>query len=313
MTIYSALFFLAVAGLGFFLAMSQFCMVRAVLSLKEGHLSPIRCLLAISLSIGLIVYFMNVFSEHPIYNFRSVTPKIAISGFLFGVAARFNQGCYIGSMNYLGRGHLGRIMCVLGWIVGFILVDGSSDKTSEYTKLYTIITLLGLAVLLLVAEIWSLTKKQIFIPNDDLPELKGFKAGSLMLCIGLIIGGLIYFKFPYHPSTMSLNVSAWLKGSDFNYLSLSALMMPLGMMIFHKRRGQFEILYLKQKDFKHLLWGILMAMTTTWGAGGNDGYLFEYLPKGSLHAVMGLLGMSGGILISDTLYNFMKARRKKSR
>lgn len=311
--VFQIIFFPAVILLGYALATSQFCMVRAVLSLKNGFLSPIRCLLGISFSIGYFVALTNFLIGNRDYYFIAPSPKIVLSGILFGLAARFNGGCYIGTMNYLGRGHLRRIYTVLGCIIGFILVDSSSSETIEYSDKQILLTLLSMGVLLLLAEMWALKTRQEFIPNVDLPELKGIWASALMLSIGLIIGLLIYLKLPYQPSAMAHNVGRWLKGLDFSVLSLSALMMPLGMMLFHKGRNNFAILPLTREDIKLILWGVVMALSTIWGAGGNDGYLFESLPKGSLHAIVGLLGMSVGIVIAENFNNKRNSTRQTSK
>jgi hypothetical protein len=112
----------AIVLVGMALALSQFCMVRSVLSIRTGDLSPARCVLAISLAIALSLQLLAVVDggeTRPSY-----TPSIAVvlGGLVFGIAARANGGCFIGTLNELCRGHWRRLYIVAGWILGFALL-----------------------------------------------------------------------------------------------------------------------------------------------------------------------------------------------
>ena len=113
----------AIVLVGMALALSQFCMVRSVLSIRTGDLSPARCVLAISLAIALSLQLLAVVDggeTRPSY-----TPSIAVvlGGLVFGIAARANGGCFIGTLNELCRGHWRRLYTVAGWILGFALLN----------------------------------------------------------------------------------------------------------------------------------------------------------------------------------------------
>jgi len=56
----------AIVPVGMALALSQFCMVRAVLGVREGVYAPARCVLAISLAIAVSLQLLALLPELPI-------------------------------------------------------------------------------------------------------------------------------------------------------------------------------------------------------------------------------------------------------
>lgn len=99
-----ALIAAAIVLVGMALALSQFCMVRAVLSVKQGLVSPARCVLAISLAIGLCLQLLALLQGGEIRPTYALAPRVLLGGLLFGIAARRNGGCYIGTVQSSARG-----------------------------------------------------------------------------------------------------------------------------------------------------------------------------------------------------------------
>ena len=99
---------------GMALALTQFCMVRSALSFRASDLSPASCVLAISLAIAISLQLLALL--HGGETRRSYAPSLAVvlGGLPFGIAARANGGCYIGTLNQLCRGHWRRLYTLAG-------------------------------------------------------------------------------------------------------------------------------------------------------------------------------------------------------
>ena len=112
----------AIVPVGMALALSQFCMVRAVLGVREGAYAPARCVLAISLAIALSLQLLALVQGGEPRPSYAPSSAVLLGGLVFGIAARANGGCYIGSFNELCRGHGRRLYTVAGWVLGFALL-----------------------------------------------------------------------------------------------------------------------------------------------------------------------------------------------
>lgn len=287
----------AIVLVGMALALSQFCMVRSVLSVRTGDLSPARCVLAISLAIALSLQLLALLDggeTRPSY-----TPSIAVvlGGLVFGIAARANGGCFIGSLNELCRGHWRRLYTVAGWILGFALLKISPLPSHVQRPGEVVVVVLALAGLLLLLSLLGMRRGEEFRPNPALPSLRGRRAWGLMLVAGVLTGLLHHSEWPWDPSRLATYLGRALHGEGVPVFATCALLLPLGMVIVHRWRGLIQPTRLVRADLSLLLWGTLMGLGTLWGMGANDGYLFRSLPVGSLHAAVGLTAMSAGILL----------------
>lgn len=287
----------AIVLVGMALALSQFCMVRSVLGLREGVFSPARCVLAISLAIALTLQLLALLEGGQTMPSYAPMAPVLLGGLLFGIAARANGGCYIGTFNELCRGQWRRLYTVAGWILGFALLRIPTLPAHAQNPQEVGLVIAGLSALLLGLGWFARRRRQSFCPNPAIPELRGKRAWGLMLASGLLMGLLHQTPWAWHPSSLTRQLGHALAGAPLPAATACGLLLPLGMVIVHLRRGQMQPQRPQPGDLILLLWGTLMGLGTVWGMGANDGYLFRYLPLGSLHAAAGLTAMSAGILL----------------
>jgi uncharacterized membrane protein YedE/YeeE len=304
---------LAIVLVGMALALSQFCMVRAVLGVRAGDLSPARCVLAISLAIALSLQLVAVARGGETMPTYSPQLPVLLGGLLFGIAARANGGCFIGTTNELCRGHGRRVLTVAGWVLGFALLRRSPLPSHAQRPLELALVLIALVVLLLALERWARCRRQPFAPNPAVPWLQGRRAWGLMLSSGVLMGFLHHSGLPWHPSSLARALGQALSGEPLPAAMPSALLLLFGMAVVQGWRGQIQPQWLRWADLPLLFWGTVMGLGAVWGMGANDGYLFRSLPLGSLHAAAGLAAMTAGILLPLRWPSWMLAVAPSSR
>lgn len=287
----------AIVLVGMALALSQFCMVRSVLGVLQGVFSPARCVLAISLAIAVSLQLLALLEGSQRMPSYAPMAPVLLGGLLFGIAARANGGCYIGTLNELCRGQWRRLYTVSGWILGFALLRLAPLPAHAQRPREVVLVIAGLSALLLGLSWIARQRRQSFCPNPAIPELRGTRAWGLMLASGVLMGLLHQTAWTWHPSSLARQLGHALAGAPLPARAACGLLLPLGMLIVQLRRGQVQPQRPRMEDLILLLWGTLMGLGTVWGMGANDGYLFRYLPQGSLHAAAGLTAMTAGILL----------------
>jgi hypothetical protein len=302
----------AIVLVGMALALSQFCMVRSVLGVRAGDYSPARCVLAISLAIAICLQLLALL--HGGETRPSYTPSLAVvlGGLVFGIAARANGGCFIGTLNELCRGHWRRSYTVAGWILGFALLNRPSLPSHRQRPEEVVFVGVALVGLLVLLSLLAWRRRQEFCPNPALSRLRGSRAWVLMLVSGVLVGLLHHSDWPWDPSRLASYLGRALHGAPVPASAACALMLPLGMLIVQRWGGLVQPTRLKPADLQLLLWGTLMGLGAVWGMGANDGYLFRSLPVGSLHAAVGLAAMSAGILLPFDLQAFFRQGLRKN-
>ena len=301
----------ALVLVGMALALSQFCMVRAVLGVAGGAFAPARCVLAISLAIALMLQLLGWWRGGEAMPIYAPAAPVVLGGLLFGIAARANGGCYVGSLNELCRGHWRRLYTVAGWVLGFALLRQPALPAHGQRPWEVALVIASLTALLLHLGWRARRRQQPFCPNPALSTLRGGRAWGLMLTSGALMGLLHHSAWPWDPSTLARELGRALRGEAPPAAGACALLVPLGMWIVHRRLGLVERQSAELADLKLLFWGMVMSLGTVWGMGANDSYLFRYLPLGSLHAAAGLTAMSIGILL-PLEWNPQERTRKKN-
>ena len=288
---------LTIVLVGMALALSQFCMVRAVLGVRDGDVSAARCVLAISLAIAVSLQVLALFRGGETMPSYSPQLPVLLGGLLFGIAARANGGCYIGTTNELCRGQWRRLFTVMGWVLGFAVLQRPPLPSHSQRPLELVLVLAGVALLLLIQDRRARAEQQVFSPNPAITWLRGRRAWGLMLCSGVLMGLLHHSGLPWHPSSLARSLGQFLTGTPLPAATGSTLLLLLGMVVVQGWLRQIQPTPPIRADLPLLFWGLLMGMGTVWGMGANDGYLFRSLPLGSLHAAFGLAAMTVGILL----------------
>lgn len=298
MTTLTLLSLAAIVLVGMALALSQFCMVRAVLGVREGSVSAARCVLAISLAISLSLQLLALLQGGESRPSYAPAPQVLWGGLLFGVAARRNGGCYVGTLNELCCGQGRRLLTVAGWILAAALLRLPPLPAHHQRPAEVGLVITALTALLAVLGWQARRRRQIFCPNPAIAGLSGGRAWLLMLSTGVLMGLLQHSSWPWDPSLLARALGMSLVLHRPPPLSAAcALLLPLGMLVVQWRRHQFEPRQPLVADLPLLLWGTLMGLGTSWGMGANDTYLFRSLPVGSLHAAAGLAAMALGIVL----------------
>ena len=293
----------AIVMVGVALALSQFCLVRSVLGIRRGDLSPARCLVGLSLLIAIsliVIAHWRGGETMPTY-----PPRLSVlfGGLLFGIAARANGGCFVGTLNRLCKGDWRRLFTVGGWILGYALLRLPPISAHHQSPVEVGLVLGGLTGLLWLLNRRARRLQQRFAPNPAEPKLNGRLAWALMLSTGFLVGLLHHSGLPWDPSSLAKALGHRLTGTPFPLVNAYALWVPVGIALVHGLRRDWKWIGLQPKDAALLLWGMLMALGSVWGMGANDSYLFRYLPLGSLHAAIGLVAMAAGILLGDWLFS----------
>jgi len=199
----STIALLAIPVVGMGLALSQFCLVRSVLSLRQGDGSPARCLVGLSLAVALTLLLLARWHGGESMTLYSPQPSVVLGGLVFGMAARANGGCFVGTINGLCKGEGGRLFTVAGWVLGYGLVHLSSLPAHRQSPLEVVLVLAALAALLLVLNRIAKRQQQSFRPNPAAPGLQGNLAWVLMLSTGTLVGLLHHSGLPWDPSSLA--------------------------------------------------------------------------------------------------------------
>jgi len=288
----------AIVLVGMALALSQFCMVRAVLGVREGSVSAARCVLAISLAISLSLQLLALVQGGESRPSYAPAPQVLLGGLLFGIAARRNGGCYVGTLNELSCGQWRRLLTVAGWILAAVLLRLPPLPAHHQRSAEVGLVIAALTALLGVLGWQARRGRETFRPNPAIAGLRGGRAWCLMLATGVLMGLLHRSAWPWDPSLLARELGTSLVFRRPPPLSAAcALLLPLGMLMVQRCRHQFQPRRPLVSDLPLLLWGTLMGLGTTLGMGANDTYLFRSLPVGSLHAALGLTAMTIGILL----------------
>jgi len=271
--------------------------VRSVLSLRQGDCSPARCVVGLSFGIALTLLLLARWHGGESMPLYSPHVSVVLGGLVFGLAARANGGCFVGTINGLCKGEGRRLFTVAGWVLGYGLLRLPSLPAHRQSPMEVALALLGLGAFLLVLNRMAHHQQQRFCPNPAAPGLQGNRAWALMLITGILVGLLHHSGLPWSPSNLARALGAALRGAPLEGITAVALFVPLGMVLVHGLRRDWNPVAITAKDALLLPWGMLMALGSVWGMGANDTYLFRYLPLGSLHAAVGLAAMVVGIAI----------------
>ncbi|MCP9809417.1 hypothetical protein KBY58_08220 [Cyanobium sp. HWJ4-Hawea] len=291
------LLLIALAGAGF--CLTSFCMVKVVLQTRQGLSSPLRCLVGVMLT-SCIVWALktdlNLAADPGLF---PATGRVGLGGFLFGLAAYANGGCFIGSMNQLAQGQGGRIWTLGGWVLGYLLLAPLHGLMASPAAMGVGLVAGVLAAALLTLEIQALRRATPFTPNDAIPGLTGSRAWALMLGMGVVMALLIVSVLPWQPSDLAKHLAESLAGQDRRVALVAGLSFPLGMLAINLWRRKFQAQAPRNRHVGWLGWGLVMVVGAELALGGNDSQLFRFIPMGSPHALLGVPAMAAGILVAD--------------
>ena len=227
-------------------------------------------------------------------------PIFLAGGFLFGVGASINQGCSISTMNQLAKGHLSKLLTVMGWFIGWtiwtqILAQGFLTIQYEHVDALSLASTLTISLTALVCTaiftIW-------------------FKPPILLmlgvLCIGLIASLLFVLVPEWQPSDLIRDLgNAVIHGEPMPSLLRIAIVMALltGMWIAAAVNHDAQLRRPRMSStMRFLIAGTLMGIGAGMALGGNDTQLLFGIPATSPGALSALLFMFIGIICEQLIY-----------
>lgn len=284
---------------GLLLSRIQFCLVAAVAKARKGHWDSAQAITLISLGIGVVlVGLLLVAHRLP----RQLAPDwgVLAGALLFGVAAAFNRGCFIGTSIQLAGGDLSALYSVMGWVLGFLIVGSSASVAPLPSQpLRTLMTLAVLALLLGLSLLTTYGPSVVRIPPRP-PSGSGVQWRASIAC-GAMLGLIDNDLWRWDPSSLAQGFAGRL--ALLNGWQHPAMGKPLGLLLIAGMacdalmQGRWRLVLPSRGDLSRLPSGMAMAAGASLAMGGNDSELLRYLPSGSPHSWVALPAMVLGVLL----------------
>jgi hypothetical protein len=284
---------LFVAGL--LLRRIHFCMVAAVARSSHGDWDAARAIALIGIGISAVLLALEASGSVP----RQLAPAWPVvgGGVLFGVAAAWNRGCFVGTSIQLAGGDLRALLTLVGWVLGYSVagspmalaaLPGQPQRTAA-----------ALVVLLLLLALTGLAERPS-VPPPGSPGVEGVAWRASIAC-GAMLALIDNDLWRWDPSSLAralaqpqVLVESLQRRDPVPLLSLVLL---AGMAAEALVQRRCRITLPCPADLVRLPYGMAMAAGALLAMGGNDSQLLRFLPGGSPHAWVAVPAMVAGILI----------------
>lgn len=290
----------AVLILGYLAQRIGICMVKATRLTLMGNPTLLFAILLSGAWIWLysIAAYFNSWTL-PFVRYE-IHPVFIIGGFVFGVGSSINQACSISTLNQLAMGHIGKLMTVMGWFVGwFIWVELLRNKV--FTIEYTLKPALSINETMVIAVVTIITL--IICVLKFRPSLKLMLG---VLGIGLVSSVLFYLEPKWPPSRLLDDMGRSLVfGTEMpSFLRIGLIVgllagMWIAVTINHNARIRLPRF---RSLIRFLIAGTMMGVGSAMALGGNDTQLLFGIPASSPGALSALVFIFIGIVSEHTLY-----------
>jgi hypothetical protein len=284
---------LFVAGL--LLSRMHFCMVAAVARASDGHWDTARAITLISFGTSAVLLMQEAAGRVPL----QLPPNwsVVAGGMLFGIAAAWNRGCFVGTSIQLAGGDFRALFTLVGWVLGYGVagsslvlpaLPGQPERTAvALVALLALLALTRLAGTLAVVEPGS--------PADAGVAWRASIACGAMLA--LIDNDL----WRWDPSSLARALAQPLALAESlqqrDPVPLLGLVLLAGMAVEVLLQRRYRLTLPRSADLVRLPYGMAMAAGALLAMGGNDSQLLRFLPGGSPHGWAAVPAMVVGILI----------------
>lgn len=284
---------LFVAGL--LLSRIHFCMVAAVARASDGHWDTARAITLISIGISAGLLILEAAGTVP----RQLSPNwtVVAGGVLFGVAAAWNRGCFVGTSIQLAGGDLRALLTLVGWVLGFGVAGSPMALAALPGQPQR--TAVALVVLVVVLALTRMAGR------PDVPHPGSLASAGVAWRASIACGAMLALidndLWRWDPSSLARALAQpdvlaeSLQRRDF--VPLLGLVLLAGMAAEALVRRRFQITWPCEFDLVRLLYGMAMAAGAVLAMGGNDSQLLRFLPGGSPHGWVAVPAMVAGILI----------------
>jgi hypothetical protein len=284
---------LFVAGL--LLSRIHFCMVAAVAKATHGDWDTARAITLICIGISAVLLALEAAGSMP----RQLAPAwpVLAGGVLFGVAAAWNRGCFVGTSVQLAGGDLRALPTVVGWVLGYALAG--SPMALEAVPGQPQRTAVALVVLLLLLSLTRWAVRPV-VPQPGSVAGEGVAWRASIAC-GALLALIDNDLWRWDPSSLArvlahpLDLAESLQRRD--PLPLLGLVLLAGMAAEALLQRRYRIALPRPADLVRLPYGMAMAAGALLAMGGNDSQLLRFLPGGSPHGWVAVPAMVAGILI----------------
>lgn len=279
------------ACLGYLAQSTGLCMVRGMkqwMAGKSGFMVAILCSGILAWVAGISAECLNLDSPFRRYRFAF---QFAIGGFLFGLGSAFNQGCGVSTLTSLSRGETKMLATLLGWLVGWFLVESFLPDLSAIPLDHP-----GCLTFGLLAAASGLILIWLIRSNNERRKLW---LGTLG--IGLLSGILFLLEREWAPSSLFRDLSAALRGehdelwpSMVRFQIFASLL--AGMAFAGWRAERLSLIFPNAKGaLKHLIAGTLMGIGGALAMGGNTTQLLLFMPMLSPSGITAVASMLAGL------------------
>lgn len=230
---------------------------------------------------------------------RQLAPDwtVVAGGVLFGVAAAWNRGCFVGTSIQLAGGDLRALLTVVGWVMGYgvagspmalAALPGQPQRTG-----------VALVVLLVLLAITRLAGRPA-APQPGSPAGAGVAWRASIAC-GAMLALIDNDLWRWDPSSLARALAHPLALADSlqrrDPVPLLGLVLLAGMAAEALIQHRSRITVPRAADLVRLPYGMAMAAGALLAMGGNDSQLLRFLPGGSPHGWVAVPAMVAGILL----------------
>jgi len=284
------------AFIGYFSQATGLCMVRGVGDWLKGR--PIRLLAILSTGFWVYLYFPLMDTDSfPMHLQRfELHWGFLLGGLVFGIGAAVNGACSISTVTRLSSGEVGMTFTIVGWLVGWLLLDlagiqfsyGRLDIGSSWLSL---IAWAVLAILVLASGYVYFTQR------------RGWRVWSGIMLVGILAGAVFLLQPAWSPSDFVKDLGAAIVSRKPERLPVVERIAILATMLFGMGIGalkyrRFKITFPDRREVvNHFFAGTLMGTGAAAALGGNDFQLLLAIPALSLAGLLAILGILLGIRV----------------
>ena len=281
------------ASLGYLAQTTGLCMVRGMKEWMNGRPRFMAAILVSGVFAWVAGMLSGLLGSDPPYQRMAFSGWFAIGGLLFGAGAAFNQGCGVSTLGRLTRGELGMLTTILGWLLGWYVLDrwGPSSQ-AHFMEPPGVLTFGILAACSVALVVW--------LWRGDASRRKLWFG---MMGIGLLAGFLFLYERGWTPSGLLHDLSAAARGVEAStwpkpgrYLIILFLLSGMAFVAIRTKSFEFRVPSAKA-GLVHLLAGTSMGIGAALAKGGNDSQLLLTLPVFSPAGITAVASMLLGLYL----------------
>lgn len=275
---------------GLLLSRIRFCMVAAVAQARQGVWTTAQAIASICLTISAVLLASNLVGRHTV-DHLPIHGRVVVGALLFGFAAAWNQGCFVGTSIQLSTGDGSALWPVVGWVLGFRLLGQPAALPLEPHQASRILIAL---LVLAVGLAWMVWRTRVSAVGQAAAPQHSVDWRATWVC-GLLLGVIDNDLWRWDPSALARALSHPLALVHSGVTPLLGFALLLGMALDAVRQRQFVLRGPSFHAWPRLFYGIAMAVGAGLAIGGNDTQLLRYAPGGSPHGWLAVALMVVGI------------------